>query len=106
MAKEGDASRIALYHCQGLSQLVERLHRTRGDVLGRHDLARSRLCELIQVIILNALVLHDDGARLLPLAVRAELDVADDGGELGVMDVVSDFRMVDFADYSTEDLIQ
>src|SRR4026208_1545942 len=59
-----------------------------------HDLL-ARPAELLDARALDLLVLHHQGAPPGPLPVLAELDLAHDGVELGVADVVGHLLLVE-----------
>src|SRR3954471_4547468 len=56
------------------------------------------LLVLLEVAIGDVLELDEEVAFLLPLAKRAELDIADDGAELVGAHVGGQLRLVDLAD--------
>src|SRR5262249_39260201 len=69
-----------------------------GAEFGRveDDLAAGFL-ELLQITAGDALVLHEEDARLFPFAVLGEFHVADDGVVRLLVDVLGELRLVEAA---------
>src|SRR5450759_2071566 len=57
----------------------------------------ARLAKLLDVVTGYVLILIEQDARLVPLAQRPELDLADDGVKFGLMSVFGELLLIDAA---------